>query len=30
MFAVRGGKGGGGSSKMDDEDAKWEVMKIFV
>lgn len=29
MFAVRGGKGGGGGSKMDDEDAKWEVTHLY-
>ena len=26
MFAVRGGRGGGGGKDIDDEDKKWEVM----
>ena len=25
MFAVRGGRGGGGGKDIDDEDKKWEV-----
>ena len=28
MFAVRGGRGGGGGKDIDDEDKKWEVTCI--
>lgn len=28
MFAVRGGRGGGGGKDIDDEDKKWEVTHV--
>ena len=30
MFAVRGGRGGGGGKDIDDEDKKWEVKRIAI
>ena len=30
MFAVRGGRGGGGGKDIDDEDKRWEVMYIKI